>query len=86
MWVNLVGQGLVQGSVNAFGPSSLTDHMDGAVDQTNSKRMILLRYWLLKGKLAQCENDVDVAVGWYKKCERLLGNTENGELDSTLPW
>ncbi|KAI8333838.1 hypothetical protein BC941DRAFT_106385 [Chlamydoabsidia padenii] len=84
MWIDLVDQVFVQGAIDSFGPSSLTNgdiKMDQAII---NKKKLLLRFWLLKGKMAQCENDVDTAVAWYKKCERLFVNMDNGELELTL--
>ncbi|CAO3593379.1 unnamed protein product [Absidia cylindrospora] len=79
-WVDLIGSSVTQDAMNSFSPSFLTDN----VDQRIKKKKLLLRYWLLKGKLVLCENDVDKAMDWYKKCERLFENNNNGELNMTL--
>ncbi|ORZ15034.1 hypothetical protein BCR42DRAFT_353065 [Absidia repens] len=79
-WIDLIGNSVTQDAMNSFSPSFLTDN----VDQRIKKKKLFLRYWLLKGKLVLCENDVDKAMDWYKKCERLFENNSDGELNMTL--
>ncbi|KAI8060297.1 hypothetical protein BC940DRAFT_160374 [Gongronella butleri] len=51
---------------------------DGSVYMDDDRRdKILLRYWLLKGKLALCTDNAELALTWYDKCNKLL---------QTLPW
>lgn len=86
-WVDLIGNSFIYDTMNSFGPCILADGDNTSEsDQWIKKKKLLLRYWLLKGKLALCENDVDKAGNWYKKCERLFKNTNNGNLDMTLGW
>lgn len=72
-WSSLVEQSLYTTSMDLF----LT-RTDTATDDLYR---IQLRYCALKGKLAQCSNDIESAYAWYDKCRQLLSEKPTVEID-----
>jgi hypothetical protein len=50
-----------------------SDTSESSIDQCK----VQLRYWVLKGKLSQCSEDIEDAYSWYVKCKSLLESSED---------
>ncbi|KAI8096895.1 uncharacterized protein BX664DRAFT_68541 [Halteromyces radiatus] len=84
LWMTIVDRTLIKDSMDSFEPSFLTQTKSKDMMMTNNRKKLLSRYWWLKGKLAQCDNNVVDAIQWYQKCELLFEMNDEGELDSRL--
>ncbi|GAN06215.1 hypothetical protein MAM1_0115c05695 [Mucor ambiguus] len=73
-WSSLVEQSVYATSMDLF-----STRTDTATDDINH---IQLRYCVLKGKLAQCSNDIESAYAWYDKCRQLLAEKATVEIDT----
>lgn len=57
------------------------------MDTGKTKEMVMdqcyvkLRYWILKGKLAQCNDNIEEAYAWYDKCKSVLEAYNNISID-----
>ena len=47
---------------------------------------IMLRYWFIRGKMAQCKNEVDKAFEWYTRCEKILDQQLSKDTAIDLKW
>ena len=46
----------------------------------------MLRYWFIRGKMAQCKNEVDKAFEWYTRCEKILDQQLPKDTAIDLKW
>ncbi|KAG0178423.1 Histone transcription regulator 3 [Apophysomyces sp. BC1021] len=51
--------------------------------QNHKRRNMLLRYWLLRGKMAQCNENIQDAYEWYMRCGQALKEIEDEEGDES---
>ncbi|KAL9554649.1 hypothetical protein MBANPS3_002732 [Mucor bainieri] len=70
-WISLVEQRIYAASMDLFATTTADNNNDGLLYR------IQLRYCVLKGKLAQCSNDIESAYAWYDKCRQLLAENKD---------
>ncbi|CAO3617860.1 unnamed protein product [Cunninghamella blakesleeana] len=70
LWIEYLERFYIINSILSFDPSSSNS-------VPHEQKIIILRYWLLKGKLAQCNDNIDGAYDWYRKCESLLDGDDD---------
>ncbi|KAI7879176.1 hypothetical protein K492DRAFT_208427 [Lichtheimia hyalospora FSU 10163] len=79
-WIGIFERLVMENLLDAL---SLASTMDGDNNTlSNDHEEIMLRYWFLKGKLGQCEEDVEQACNWYQRCKEFLSN--NSTQSSTI--
>lgn len=69
-WIGLLERIMFTSSLNNFF-SEINVSQDSVVVPIDRYK-IQLRYWVLKGKLTQCIDDIESSFSWYKKCQDLL--------------
>lgn len=76
-WISLLERIIFSSTLNEnFFHIRQDENVDS--DQLNLDRCtIQLRYWSLKGKLAQCDNDIENAYSWYIRSKDLLLSSTN---------
>ncbi|KAF7726581.1 Histone transcription regulator 3 [Apophysomyces ossiformis] len=82
-WIALFERVMAYRAIDEFKTASVDAKQDKAEIQRN--KHMLLRYWHLRGKMAQCNEDIQDAYEWYTRCEQALKETEeegNGDLVS----
>ncbi|KAI8366707.1 uncharacterized protein BYT42DRAFT_587609 [Radiomyces spectabilis] len=76
---------LCQAWIGLFERCVMKEAMDIAVTYVDIQQLdrvdwidkeLLLRYWFVKGKMAQCDEDVEAAFSWYESCETLFSTPE----------
>lgn len=81
-WVGLVEQNLYTLSLVSFysNISKCTANDDQSHTLTNDDYNIQLRYYVLRGKLAQCNNDIEEAYAWFSNCKSLFKTIKSGNV------
>jgi hypothetical protein len=73
-WIDAVEQNLYSLSLVSFysniNKCTAINYQSGTL--TNEEYSIQLRYYVLKGKLAQCNNDIEEAYSWFTNCKSLF--------------
>jgi hypothetical protein len=69
-WLGLLERIMFTSSLNTFFSDVNGSQEPVAISLDNYK--LQLRYWVLKGKLAQCTDDIENSYSWYTKCQTLL--------------
>lgn len=76
-WINLLESIIFSSSLNVL----FTEICQGESEKEDlfslTKIEMELRYWIIKGKFAQCNNDIEKAYSWYVKCKELLQSSAN---------
>lgn len=76
-WISLLERIMFSSTLNEVFFQITQDESNDS-DQLNLDRCtIQLRYWSLKGKLAQCDDDIERAYSWYIKSKTLLSSSTN---------
>ncbi|KAG2223646.1 hypothetical protein INT45_010005 [Circinella minor] len=68
-WVGILERSMLRQISGLFLSSTQFEELDN--EQANTGE-IMLRYWFIRGKVAQCKNEVDKAFEWYTRCEKIL--------------
>lgn len=71
-WISLLERIMFSSSLNEFFFHIRQDESSSSNKLYFDQCTIQLRYWLLKGKLAQCDDDIERAYSWYVKSKTLL--------------
>lgn len=71
-WINLLESIIFSTSLKVLFLKIHEDDIDEADLFSLKKVETELRYWIIKGKFAQCNNDIEQAYSWYVKCKHLL--------------
>lgn len=71
-WVDLLERIVFSSSLNSFFFEFRPEESNSLKPMSFDHCIFQLRYWSLKGKLAQCDNDIGRAYSWYIKIEKLL--------------
>lgn len=71
-WISLLESIIFSSSLNVLLSKIHKDNSE-EFDMFSLKKVEMeLRYWIVKGKFAQCKNDIENAYSWYIKCKALL--------------
>lgn len=79
VWIGYLERLYIMNMILSFNPYS-------SVSIPESQKNFLLRYWSLKGKIAQCNNNIEDAYEWYKKCDSLLDSDDMNLIEINLYW
>lgn len=72
---------------NLLDSLSLASNLENDINTlSDNHEEIMLRYWFLKGKLGQCEEDVEQACNWYQRCKEFLSNDSTRSSAIHLNW
>ncbi|KAI9264814.1 hypothetical protein BY458DRAFT_513660 [Sporodiniella umbellata] len=69
-WSNLVEKCLLDLSLDWFDRNAKAKNIGKTLSQDEQK--LELRFWMIQGKLAQCQDDIQSAISCYEKCADLL--------------
>lgn len=72
VWVDLLERILFNLSIQWIQSNVKTETPEENTILSDDEQKVLLRYWLIRGKLAQCQDDIQSAYDFYEKCKRLL--------------
>lgn len=72
VWVNLLERTLFSLSTQWIQSNVKTETPEENTILSDDEQKVLLRYWLIQGKLAQCQDDIQSAYDFYEKCKKLL--------------
>lgn len=76
-WISLLERIMFSSTLNEIFLQITQDESNDS-DQLNLDRCtIQLRYWSLKGKLAQCDDAIESAYSWYIKSKTLLSSSSS---------
>ncbi|KAI8145939.1 hypothetical protein BJV82DRAFT_29849 [Fennellomyces sp. T-0311] len=68
-WIGILERTMMKELTNFFLTNSVLIADDA---QALSANKTVLRYWFIRGKMAQCNDEVEKAFDWYKRCEDIL--------------
>ncbi|KAI9274845.1 hypothetical protein BDA99DRAFT_498736 [Phascolomyces articulosus] len=68
-WIEILERSILR-HLSGFYLSKPPPHQDNNEQLEADK--ILLRYWFIRGKMAQCKDELDMAFEWYTRCEKVL--------------
>ncbi|KAI7893343.1 uncharacterized protein EV154DRAFT_501727 [Mucor mucedo] len=71
-WINLLESIIFSTSLNVFFKKVHEKSTEEADLYSLKKIGTELRYWIIKGKFAQCNNDIEKAYSWYVRCKNIL--------------
>lgn len=69
-WIGIFERLVMENLLDSLSLASTLDDDISSLSQDHEE--IMLRYWFLKGKLGQCEEDVEQACNWYQRCKEFL--------------
>lgn len=86
LWIGLFERIVLQQAVTLSLTSSASPTITGGKESPPD--ILLLRYWFVKGKMAQCNDSVQQAFSWYERCANHLKELENrsGALTIDINW
>jgi hypothetical protein len=82
-WIGVVEQNLYSLSLVWFSSniSKCAASNDRPATLSNDEQNIQLRYYVLKGKLAQCNNNIEEAYSWFGNCKPLFEESKTMSID-----
>lgn len=79
-WMSFLEKSSIFNLISSFSPN------EPPTQYVSDMKLILLRYWLLKGKLALCEGNIENAFQWYGKSKELLETESMVHIEVNLHW
>ena len=83
-WIGIFERLVMENLLDSLSLTSTMDDDNSTL--SNDHEEIMLRYWFLKGKLGQCEEDVEQACNWYQRCKEFLSNDSTQSSTIYINW